>query len=417
MPAMSPIATTRATPVAFADGVNLDAFGRLRVSQPANLFDSKLTYNLAPLSWQTITTGSGAVAHLPAEAAARMRVTGNGDSVIRQTFGYFPYRPGKSQLILLTGVMGIATGVTNRVGSFDAGNGLFFQTVGTALSVVRRTNTSGSPVDEVVPQANWNIDPLDGTGPSGITIDPSKAQIWAIDYEWLGVGRVRMAVVVAGQVVPVHQFLHSNVITSVYMRDATLPLRYEISASGTTGTVDAKQICASVTSEGGEPTTSGQVHSASNGTTLVSASTRRAILSIRPAATFNSIVNRHWIVPAAAEVYCDGTVDALIEVVRGGALGGSPSWGAVSANSAVEVDTAGTTVTGGETIYRGYAVGGGNNIASGKALDFRSLGITDQTLILALDHAGANPIGLSIVATGIGGTASVAGALTWTEVR
>ena len=88
--------------IALRDSANLDAFARLRVSQPANLFDSKLTYNLAPLSWQSITAGSGAVAHLPLEAAARMRVTGNGDSVIRQTYGYFSYRPGKSQLILLT---------------------------------------------------------------------------------------------------------------------------------------------------------------------------------------------------------------------------------------------------------------------------------------------------------------------------
>ena len=65
-------------------------------------------------------------------------------------------------------------------------------------------------------------------------------------------------------------------------------------------------------------------------------------------------------------------------------------------------NTAGTTVTGGEVIYRGYAVGGGVNTGSQKALDFRSLGITDQTLILV---------------TGIGGTANCAGALTWTEVR
>ena len=108
---------------------------------------------------------------------------------------------------------------------------------------------------------------------------------------------------------------------------------------------------------------------------------------------------------------------ARLPRVRGGTLGGTPSWAAVSSNSAVEVDVANTTISGGEVIYRGYAVGGGVNTGSQKALDFRSLGITDQTLILALDHAGQNPIGLSIVCTGIGGTANCAGALTWTEVR
>lgn len=90
--------------VSLRDSANLDAFARLRVSQPANLFDSKLTYDLAPLSWQSVVVGSGTAAHLPDEAACRMRVTGDGDSVVRQTYGYFPYRPGKS--VVVTGIGG-----------------------------------------------------------------------------------------------------------------------------------------------------------------------------------------------------------------------------------------------------------------------------------------------------------------------
>ena len=50
--------------VTIADGANLDAFSRLRVSSPQGIFDAQLTYNLRPLVFEQLTNGSGAaVAH------------------------------------------------------------------------------------------------------------------------------------------------------------------------------------------------------------------------------------------------------------------------------------------------------------------------------------------------------------------
>lgn len=81
-----------------------DAFGRLRVGLPETLHDSRLTYDLAPLLWETVLTAGGTVTHLPYESAARLSVATSGDAVVRQS-RYITYRPGKSQLVMVTGTV------------------------------------------------------------------------------------------------------------------------------------------------------------------------------------------------------------------------------------------------------------------------------------------------------------------------
>lgn len=151
----------------------------------------------------------------------------------RQTRMRFNYQPGKGQEVILTGVFGAGqAGITKRIGYFDTNNGLFFQLSGTTLSVVRRTSTSGSPVDNVVTQANWNIDKLDGTGASGVTLDLTKTQIMIIEFEWLGVGRVRYGFDIDGKIIFVHQLFNANNLTEVYISTPNLPVKYEIANDG-----------------------------------------------------------------------------------------------------------------------------------------------------------------------------------------
>jgi hypothetical protein len=98
----------------------------------------------------------------------------------------------------------------------------FFMQDGTTLKIVRRTYTSGSPVDTEISQSSWNGDKLDGTGASGFTLDPSKSNILFIDIEWLGVGSVRVGFVINGQLITAHTFNNANSLTTVYMQTANL---------------------------------------------------------------------------------------------------------------------------------------------------------------------------------------------------
>jgi hypothetical protein len=173
--------------------------------------------------------------------------------VIRQSKRVMSYEPGKSLLILNTFVMNAQeSGLEQRVGTFDANNGIFFEDTGTGYQIVRRSYTSGSSVDDPIAQSAWNGDKLDGTGASGYTLDPTKATILFTDYEWLGMGSVRVGFVIDGKFITAHTFLNANNLDTVYMQTANLPIRYEIETTGTiSGAAVLQQVCSSAIIEGG----------------------------------------------------------------------------------------------------------------------------------------------------------------------
>lgn len=245
---------------AFSDG-EVDAFGRLRVSNPYTLFDSQSRY-ASDNSFDTSTATGGTATFNTNQSSTSLAVTTtNGSSAVRQTYRYFPYQPGKSLLILATFVMNIGkTNLTQRLGYYDVNNGIFFQQEGTTLSFGTRSNTTGTPVDTLVTQANWNVDKMNGTGPSGLTLDVTKTQIFYTDLEWLGVGIVRVGFIIGGKYVNCHTFYNANTTnTTVYMTTAILPVRYEIFNTGTTASASTLlQICSTVISEGGYEQTSQQ---------------------------------------------------------------------------------------------------------------------------------------------------------------
>jgi hypothetical protein len=94
--------------------------------------------------------------------------------------------------------------------------------------------TNGGVVSKVtdfkVPQSQFNIDKLDGTGPSGMNLNLSKMQMFYIDYAWYGAGAIRFGVKdELGEVIYVHRMTHANAKTAAYMRSGNLPARYEAS--------------------------------------------------------------------------------------------------------------------------------------------------------------------------------------------
>ena len=381
-----------------------DAFGRLRVSEPYTLFDSQNRY-ATDNQFDTSTATGGSTTFLSNEATVRLDVTtSSGSEVVRQTYRSFPYQPGKSLLTLETFTMNAAkTNLRQRVGFFNTQNGLFFQQNDSTLSFVLRSNslpTPGTPSDiRTVTQANWNGDKLDGTGPSGITLDVTKTQILFFDFEWLGVGRVRCGFFQDGQFVVCHTFDNENVQSSVYMTTAILPLRYEITNTGTTASNSSmKQICSTVISEGGYAQTSVE-HvarmvnlSASNYLTT----TFKPLVSIRLASTALGAV----VLPVNLN-FLPSTADNFeIALIKNGTLT-SASYTAVPSDSNVEYDISATAISGGTTLYNEWATGktGRSIISSGTGYQW------DLQL-------GASLAGVSDVLTLVARTVTTGGAAT-----
>ncbi len=275
--------------IRFDDTPNLDAFGRQRVSSPTLLVDSKRIGSTPDLLMDGTVTGSGAITYAANEACTKLTVGAAAGTAVRQSKLRAIYQPAKSLLDYQTFVMPAAqANLRARVGYFDTKSGVFLQRNGSTVSLVLRSYTSGAPVDTAVDQASWNIDTLGGNGPSGITLDLTKAQILWVDLEYLGVGRVRAGFVINGQYVWVHEFNHANVITGVYMSNPNLPLRWEIEATaGITGTATMQAICGSIMSEGGYETI-GVTHSADSGTTAnnIAAGANEEILAVRIQSSF-----------------------------------------------------------------------------------------------------------------------------------
>lgn len=342
--------------ISYSNSPNIDAFGRLRVSTPYTLFDSSHRFADNGL-WSTSTATGGSATFNSSQGLINLAVTAaSGSEVIRETTKIFSYQPGKSLLVLSTFVMNAAkTGLRQRVGYYGAENGYYLEQSDSTVSFVERSSVTGSIVNTPVNQASWNVDPLNGSGPSGITLDLTKAQILFMDLEWLGVGTVRIGFVIDGNFYVCHKFNHANLITSTYITTASLPLRYEITNTGaTSGASTLKQICSTVLSEGGYELTGLQqaIGIAINSPrTLGTAGTFYPIVSLRlKAARLDGIV---ILTALSAMPITTGNYNWQV-VATGTTTGGS--WLSAGTNSCVDYNITGTSfsTTGGRILASGF---------------------------------------------------------------
>jgi hypothetical protein len=378
-------------------GMAVDAFGRARVSNPLTLFDSYNRYD-ANGKFHTATVSGGSTTFVANTAALQMNLTtANNAQVIRESKRVFAYQPGKSLQILQTFIMNPAKeGLRQRVGYFNGENGIFLELDGDTLSFVRRSNSTGTPTDTKIAQANWNLDTLDGTGPSSLTLDISKAQIIFIDVEWLGLGTVRCGFVINGQLIHCHSFHHANEIDGPYMTTACLPVRLEITNTAETANNSTlKQVCSSVISEGGyelrgKPRSIGTP--ANTTVNLATAGVWYPIVSMRLKSThIDSIV-----IPTNISILGEGNGGRVkYGLIENGTLsiagGGTVTFTSANNDSSVEYNMTANVITGGIVMQQGF-LGVTNQSADSVTLDRDALfkfqlernGLTQTPAILTL---------------------------------
>ena len=246
--------------VVLKDTSQIDAFGRLRVSQVTSLLDIKQLYNEDPLFIDTKINLNGSYTWNNGDSSTTIKTINSGDYVIRQTKQVTNYQAGKSHQIFTTFYnFQPQTNIIKRVGYFSSSNtapynnsldGLYLESSNGEICI----NVAKSGNIKKVCQNNWNIDKLDGNGTSGIVVDWSKDQILLIDFEWLGVGRVRWSLVIDGNIYSFHDSNHANNgVTGTYMTYPNQPMRWEIRQTGI-GSGNFTHICTSIGTEGSENT-------------------------------------------------------------------------------------------------------------------------------------------------------------------
>lgn len=357
--------------VAIADGAGNDAFSRLRVALPKLRLSAPFDVDDRPLYWATRIDGTGDASYIATDGLVRLATTGAGVAA-RQTRERFVYRAGQSQLVFCTFTRGSvpAQGATWAVGYFDEADGIFLRVTHRGPELVIRSSVGGSVTEQVVGQADWNLDRLDGSGRSGFALDVTKSQILVIDFQALFVGRVRVGFDIDGLIVYAHAFHHANRQAPPYIRHARLPVRYEVSSSGPAVQLD--QVCATVVREGGDddPGVQRAVRGGMTaGTTLQTVAGVR-LKADQLGATIRAI---------GAEVLNSGSSVVEVLMVLNPELGGEPAWKADTgagtihefsrSTLAVAVDGDGDVVSDRAVVLAAWHVsGGGGGPGGGTAL-------------------------------------------------
>jgi hypothetical protein len=395
-----------------------DAFGRTRTSSPLTLFDSSHRYADNNL-WATLTGGttttSASAEFVQTQGLVELKVDSlSGSRVYRETTKVFAYQPGKSLQLLNTFTFNPAkTNLRQRVGYFGVDNGIYLELDDTTLYMVERSITSGSLSSTRIPQSQWNVDRLDGSGKSGITLDITKAQILWADIEWLGLGTVRTGFVINGQFVPCHYFHHANIIDSTYITTASLPLRYEIeNKAATSGPSKLKQVCSTVISEGGYELR-GLQQAAGTAITapkaLATLGTFYPVVSIRLKST---PINRldGIVILTALSIMGVNTGIYKWQVIASGTTSGG-TWTDAGVNSCVEYKLDGTGVSGGRVLASGYL--------TSNAQGATSIDILKEALFkfqLERNSFTNTPYELTLAVTASTNTEVVHGSLDWEEI-
>jgi hypothetical protein len=146
----------------------------------------------------------------------------NGSGVVTGSGTVFPQQ-------LQSGDWIVIRGQSYRVLSINSNTELFIapEYRGATISSPSSALVSRT-VDLRIPQSVWNLDRLDGSGPSGYVIDVTRMQMWFIDYSWYGAGVIRWGVrATGGQIVYCHQLVNNNRQFEAFMRSGNLPSHYE----------------------------------------------------------------------------------------------------------------------------------------------------------------------------------------------
>src|SRR6185437_2115442 len=278
------------------------------------------------------------------------------------------------------------------------------------VAVTLRTSTSGSPVDTRYPQSSWNIDKLDGTGISGVTLDSSKQNLYVCDFVWQGTGRIRFGIMNGGTITYFHEILNSNTLTGPWMRSPSRPGRVEMTNTAATAGVNHMDlVCFTAIKESTNDIFVPYTFSASPGRTgLVVGATLIPVISLRPNTTFNGITNRVVIQPTAASV-ATGNVATVVQIILNPTTLTGASFSAPNSFSAAQVDVAATAVSGGTILWE--------EIIQPSGFDDIDLAQLGDVIALGLDIAGTTPDVVTVAVQSTAGNTTTFAGLTWQEYQ
>jgi hypothetical protein len=395
------------------ENVETTSKNRLLVTNPETIFFNTFQYSVETDVWESATTSGGTATHDATTSSVDMAVTSTaGSQIIRQTLNTMRYIPGRSAtLTFAVRYQTPVVGIRRRVGLFNGIDGFYFEDNGGDYACVVINSDGGSPTITRISRADWNGDKLDGTGPSGITADPTAQQMINMKYEWYGAGQIIFQYIINGKAITIHTFNTGNVLQNPWCKTPFLPIRLELTnVTGVVGTHHLYQGSNSLTNEGSTHALGiGQSHLTTiSGITMTLANTFYPILSIR----LKSTALQGIVLPTFIQAATTDNTNIFYKLVKNATVTQGTWTDMPNVNAFtqyLESPVTGTTaLTDGNLLDAGMVIGGiGNKIALDanivSQLGRSSLGTVSDTLTLAVAATGANK--------------SAVAAITWIEQR
>jgi hypothetical protein len=236
--------------------------------------------------------------------------------------------------------------INNSVG---AKSGSFSISGTSVVGTFAQTKAGVALTETFIPQSSWNGDKLDGTGNSGITIDPTKINVFQIGIQYLGAGAVVFQVEAAyagnnPDWVTVHTMLNPNTLTAPFVSNPTFQFQLSAYSAGSTTNLTVKSASYAAFVEG-EKLLIGNRYSFYAQNTSVGATNYQCLFSVRNSRYFNGRTNQVVAYIQSVLAALKHTSPCTVYVFRDAALAGSPNFSQYDANSGLYLDTAATTCT------------------------------------------------------------------------
>jgi hypothetical protein len=301
----------------------------------------QFTYNVNSCLAEENVTGSSSISFV--NGMAVLQVSQNGDSATISNNIRAYAQPGQSVSCIFAAIYGNEQGPTNQIaGIGNATDGFFFQCSNSTFGILYRNNS----IDVTIPQNNWNVDPMDGSGPSGMTLNFTLGNIFKIQYQRLEFGNIKFFIESSstGELILVHQINYANANTNPSLSNPGLQLMAEVQSSG--GNAELSISSMSVFIEGEVNPYLG-IRNGVGGSKTVNTSSNN-ILTIQNDTIFESQTNQLMVIPDQLSLYSspDNTGEAIFSLYLNPTVD-NPIFSNISSNSVVSYDTSGTSVNGG----------------------------------------------------------------------
>jgi hypothetical protein len=347
--------------IQFDDSPSIDAFGRLRVSQVSTQIDLKQHEDNLPLFINQVSSGNASASYSNVNSSTTMTTWGTNSYRLSQTYQRFSYQTGKSAQAFMTfSQFQPQENIIKRIGYFSSDYSAPYNTGFDGIFLESSNNEitfnvwKSGVMQQRIPQNEWNVDKLDGTGISGYSIDWSNANIYMLDYEWLGVGRIRGAIVINGLIYSFHHFNNANIVNSVYMTSPNQPFRWELRQTGASATTGSfEYICSTYGTEGSINTLGKVLSINDNGAALNANQTNSNYMAI--AVRLKSTAKSYFIDLTSFNLLGTTNDNLLWEIRLNPTISGTKNFINIpNSNLEYVLGTNSNTVSGGLVLYSGF---------------------------------------------------------------